>query len=327
MKKRTLLKWAAGGALAAGAAETGMAGAIFHVVFTRRRPTGSPIPGLHGNDGDSNYFAKYSDLKEAGQAWLKEKEATSERWTVFSQDGLKLCARFIPTEGESKRTVICVHGYHSTGEEEYVLMARMFHDSGYHVLLIDQRTHGASEGKYIGFGCLERKDLLCWIQEVDRRFDGQGEIFLHGVSMGGATVLMASGLELPPSVKGIAADCGFTTPKAILRAVVREGMVKVPFAGAIIETLDAICKVRAGFGLESCSALEAVAKSNCPIFIIHGDRDMLVPVEMARELYRACGGPKRLWIVEGANHAESSCMKPEEYQKQVTEFFDSCLEA
>lgn len=329
MKKaeKRLIKWLAGGAIAtglAGLADFAAADIIFKEAFTRKDPNKKSILGMQGGDGQSNYFEKYRVYRDEGKQWLKEKEPISEYWTVFSFDMKKLRARFIPTQPMSKKTVICVHGYHSTGEDEYVLMGRMFYDAGYNILLIDHRTHGASGGDYIGFGCLEKADVRRWVREVDKRFDGRCEIYLHGVSMGAASVLMASGLEMPSALKGIVADCGYTTPKAILEAVVDQGLVKVPFSGAVIAALNEICKYKAGFRLESASSLESVAKAKCPIFIIHGSKDMLVPVSMAHEIYDACTGPKKLWIVEGANHAESSCLRPEEYKNRVIEFLEAC---
>lgn len=323
-KKSGLRKCLGRGILIAGLLDGGTAGAIFYEAFTRRKPDKRPIFSKKEGKGDPLPFEKYRHAIAEGKEWLKEMEPSSEYWSISSHDGLTLDARFLPAEPESRRTVICVHGYHSTGEEEYVLMARMFHEAGFNTLLIDQRTHGASEGTYIGFGCLEREDLYRWTRKVNSRYDGQCEIYLHGVSMGAATVLMTSELNLPPSVKGIAADCGYTTPKAIMQSVQDRGLVKVPFAGAVIAALDVLCRLLAGYGIDDCSSLKAVSRTNCPIFIIHGDKDSLVPVEMGQEIYHACSGPKKLWIVEGANHAESSYLYPEEYKERVTAFFDEC---
>lgn len=324
MKKTAqLFRWLAGGALAAGALQAGAAGVIFRDVFARRKPGGGLLPGVPGNGGEPSHFDPYTALTQEGRAWLKQQEPASEHWLLRSRDGLLLHARFLPADTESRRLVIGVHGYHSSGEEEYVSIARMFHEAGFHVLLIDQRAHGDSQGKIISFGCLERLDLQGWIDRAEHYFDGQIDIFLHGVSMGAATVLMTAGLALPPSVKGIAADCGYTTPRAILQSVAEHK--GIPLAGGIVGMLDALCRLRAGFGLEDASAPDAAAKAPCPVFIIHGDSDTFVPVEMAYEIYDACREPKKLWIVKGAHHAESSCLDPGEYKKQVVGFFNSCL--
>ena len=81
------------------------------------------------------------------------------------------------------------------------------------MLQTDARAHGESEGDYIGFGCLDRKELLKWIDWVIDYCGDDTEIYLHGISMGASTALMASGLDLPSQVKGIISDCEFTSPR------------------------------------------------------------------------------------------------------------------
>lgn len=324
-KKKTFIRWITRGALFAGSIDVGVSTLLFQDVFTRRKETINPILGKFLGKDEKNIYAKYNSLKLKGQQWLKEKESISEYWTIQSNDNLTLSARFIPSIPESTKTIICVHGYHSTGEEEYVLMSSLFHDAGYNVLLIDQRTHGKSEGKYIGFGCLERKDLTRWIQKVDDYHKGNGHIFLHGVSMGAATVLMTSGLDLPNCVKGIVADCGYTSPMDILHAVVDSDLMHIPCSEALIQSIQLICKLKANYRFDECSSIEAVRHSKCPIFIVHGNQDVLVPVQMAKEIYEACPNKKELWIVEGANHAESSCINPEKYKHKVITFYEDCI--
>lgn len=323
--KHNIIKWITRGTLFVGAADIGASSLLFHEAFTRRKETMNPILAKFIGKDEKNIYAKYNSLKIIGKQWLKEKESISEYWTIDSYDGLKLSARFIPNKPDCTKTVICVHGYHSTGEEEYVLMSRLFYDAGYNILLIDQRTHGKSEGIYIGFGCLERYDILRWTQKVHNHYRGQCEIFLHGVSMGAATVLMTSNLDLPDTVKGIVADCGYTSPMDILQAVVNSDLMHIPCSEALIQSINMLCKFKAGFSLNECSSLEAVSHSKCPIFIIHGNQDVLVPVGMAQEIYNACSNKKKLWIVERANHAESSCINPEEYKHRVTAFYDECI--
>ena len=77
--------------------------------------------------------------------------------------------------------------------------------------MTDARAHGKSEGEYIGFGVLDRFDAKKWIDYAIERFGENVNIFLHGESMGGATVLMAGGLNLPKNVKGIISDCPITS--------------------------------------------------------------------------------------------------------------------
>ena len=136
---------------------------------------------------------------------------------IRSEDSLKLHGTYFQGAGnveekKCKKAVICFHGYTSQGLADYGSISNYYLKRGYNVLLVDQRSHGQSEGKYIGFGCKDRYDAYRWIEWVIGQEGENVQILLHGNSMGGATVLMASGLDLPQQVKGIIADCPFTSP-------------------------------------------------------------------------------------------------------------------
>ena len=139
---------------------------------------------------------------------------------ITSGDGLRLHAKVFRAENE-RAAVLLFHGYRSDyGYFDFGAVIRKYLEKGISLLLVDQRSHGKSEGKYIGFGIKERGDCLLWAAEATRIFAGL-PLVLEGLSMGATTVLMASGDDLPPEVKGIIADCGFTSPKAILSEVIR----------------------------------------------------------------------------------------------------------
>lgn len=321
-KKHGLLRGLAAAGTAGFLLDMGAAELLFSRFFCRPKAGAAPFLDIWGSKEDP--FEPYRHEIAEGREWLRETEKVSEYWRISSHDALTLEARFIPADAESDRAVICVHGYMASGERDYAVMAKALHEAGYHVLLIDQRAHGHSEGKYLGFGCLEREDLYRWIRRMDRHFDGKCSIYLHGISMGSATVLMTSALNLPPSVKGITADCGYTSPEAVMKKVAVKKKGTELIVESLLALLDGICRRRAGYSLKEGSALKAVASASCPIFLIHGDRDQLIPVEMARELYRACRSQKGLWIVRGANHAESFYLEPEEYMRRMLAFFDAC---
>ena len=108
---------------------------------------------------------------------------------VESFDGLKLHGTWFPAkEGEKEITkaVICFHGYSSCGMNDYVGLSDYYLRNGYSMLIVDERAHGKSQGEYVGFGCLDRKDALKWIDWVCARCGGQVQIVLHGISMGAA---------------------------------------------------------------------------------------------------------------------------------------------
>lgn len=234
-----------------------------------------------------------------------------------SWDGLKLHGTWFPAEGQ-KKTVICFHGYTSYGMSDYIGLSDYYMKNGFNMLLVDERAHGESEGEYIGFGCLDRKDALDWIGWVIGRTGEDSRILLHGTSMGGATVLMASGLELPEQVKGIISDCGFTSAKEVFTHVLHS-MYHLP-AFPMIQIASLVNKKKAGYSLGECNAAEEVRRAAVPILLIHGSGDTFVPSSMCRKIYENCASEKKMLIVEGAAHAESYYKDMEAYENALNEF-------
>lgn len=241
---------------------------------------------------------------------------------IQSDDGLKLHATWFPQE-ECKKIVICFHGYTSRGMNDYTGLSSYYLPHGYSMLLVDERAHGESEGTYIGFGCLDRMDALKWIDWVLETCGEDVRILLHGTSMGGATVLMTSGLNLPEQVKGIISDCAFTSPKEVFTHVLHT-MIHLP-AFPIMQISDVINRKRAGYGLDDCNAAREVQKATVPILFIHGSADTFVPCSMCDTIYENCTSPKKKLIVEGAAHAESFYKDTEAYENAMTEFLGGII--
>lgn len=248
------------------------------------------------------------------EAMLSEKH--SDEW-LMSADGLRLHATWFP-QGECKKIVICFHGYTSQGMKDYLGLSGYYLKNGYSMLLVDERAHGESEGKYIGFGCLDRIDALKWINWVLRKCGENVEILLHGTSMGGATVLMMSSLELPAQVKGIVSDCAFTSPKEVFSHVLKS-MYHLP-AFPVMNISDFLNKRLAGYGLDECNAAREVKKAKVPILFIHGSGDTFVPYSMCETMYENCASSKKKLIIEGAAHAECYYKDTDAYENALTEF-------
>lgn len=255
-----------------------------------------------------------------GRLWAREGKGFHEA-TIQAIDGLILYSALIPSPADSHRWAICMHGFHDT-HEAMGAIARHYHDRGWNVLMPDQRGHGKSEGSYVGWGYDERLDLLGWVNLVVRR-DPQAEILLHGVSMGAATVLMATGGALPDQVKAAVADCSYTTIEEEMRHVLRsfslssprgEGLPSVPLPGGLLFSLLRRATLRrAGYDLRDAAPVKAVPQSTTPTLFIHGAKDDFVPSAMMNRLYQAARCPKSfLWVPE-AGHALSVGTNPELY--------------
>lgn len=244
------------------------------------------------------------------------KEITAEDVFINSFDGLKLHGRYYHVK-DGAPLDIQFHGYNGNAMRDFCGGNKISKESGHNSLLIDQRAHGMSRGKTISFGINERKDCLSWVRYAVERFGEDTEIVLSGVSMGAATVLMASDLGLPKNVKAIVADCGYSSPKAIINKVMRDSglpdKLMYPFVwlGAM---------VFGKFNLTESSAVSAVSESDVPILIIHGGADDFVPCYMAEEIYKACRSEKKLLIVPGAGHGMSYLVDKDLYEKTVKDF-------
>lgn len=252
------------------------------------------------------------------QEWFSD---AGEEVTITSDDGLKLYARrFRNNCGENKFAITC-HGYTSKGA--YMAdFAKHFYDMGFHVLVPDARSHGASEGTVMGMGWLDRRDILNWIQSILMEAP-DAKIILHGVSMGGATVMMVSGEPLPSNVKAIIEDCGYSSVYDEFKHQLKD-MFKLP-AFPFVNVTSLMSRLRAGYGFKEASCIEQVKKSRTPILFIHGGKDTFVPSGMLDQLYDAAGCEKEKLLVENAYHAISNIVDPELYWKTIRSFLQKHL--
>lgn len=239
---------------------------------------------------------------------------------IESFDNLKLHGYKIKNE-KSDIWVITVHGYMSRGSEMETY-AKGFYEMGYNILAPDLRGHGKSEGDYIGMGWDDRKDILAWIDYILNE-NKDAKIILHGVSMGAATVMMASGESLPKNVKAVIEDCGYSSVVDEFTDKLNNvfHLPSVP----IIQVSDLVTKVRSGYWFSDASAVEQVKKSETPILFIHGDKDDFVPYEMLDKVYDAAIVEKEKLVVEGAEHTKSVVVNPELYWNTISNFINKHL--
>lgn len=258
--------------------------------------------------------AKAMSAKTA--AWLETNEVSEASMT--SDDGLLLKGSIVRTPEKSDLWAIIIHGY--TGRKEHMAnYAAYYAERGFNVLLPDMRGHGESEGDYIGMGWLDRKDVLKWIDLIISE-DPAAVITLHGVSMGGATVMMTAGEELPDNVKAIVDDCGYTSVWDIFSDELQYifGLPTFPF----LNTASVIAKLRAGYTFEEASSLAQVKNAKVPMMFIHGSEDNFVHTEMVYRVHEACPTDKELYVAEGAGHGGAVYVDPDVYFGKIFAFFE-----
>lgn len=268
-------------------------------------------------DEDSIWQTSREDLL-AAQKWMWQHNEGLV--TITSHDGLQLAALSIPAETDTpKGTFIVFHGYRSLATVDFAPEVRYLHSLGYRLLVPYQRSHGKSEGKYITYGIKERFDCQQWAEYAAERWGG--DIFLSGISMGSSTVMMAAGLPVPQNVRGIIADCGFTTPWEIMKQVAWRDY-KLP-AFPILHLVNLFARHYAGVDLKEADTREALRQTTIPLYLIHDMNDDFVPLSMSEENEAAYSKKTLMFsITEGNGHAQSFVSNPFHVMEGIRDFVD-----
>lgn len=242
-----------------------------------------------------------------------------EEITIHAFDGTALFGRYYHLK-DGAPIMILFHGYRSHPFRDCSGSHALSRKLGLNALVIDQRSQGNSDGHTITFGILERKDCRQWADYAAHRFGKDVPIILSGLSMGAATVLMASDLNLPSNVCCIVADSPYSSPINIIQKVAADRHYPV-----------ALCKpflyfsawIWGGFLLNSSSAKESVRHARVPILLIHGEDDLLVPSGMSLEIAANCASRVQVVTFPQAGHGLSHLTDPVRYEQAIINFFHS----
>lgn len=247
-----------------------------------------------------------------------------ETLTLTSRDDMKLSGYYLPADKPSNKLVVLTHGYLGNAKQMGLFGIFYYQELGYNIFMPDARGHGKSEGNYYGFGWPDRLDLIDWTDLLVEKIGKDTEVVYHGLSMGAATVLMASGeSELPEEVKAIVADSPYGSVYQLF-AYQMKRMFHLP-AFPLLDSTSIVTKARAGYLFREASALKEVQRTDIPILYIHGKANTFVPVKNAIELYEKTSSSTELFLVDGANHGESYAKEPEEYKEKVQQFLQKTL--
>ena len=288
---------------------------IFHQVSVRRKPK---KPDIHSIFSQNKIDIVGEENIKNTLKWIEE--SISEHVCIQSEDGLKLHCSLINADESAKGVVIIFHGYRSFGARDFCQQLPMIHEAGYHIMLVDQRSHGQSEGKYIYYGTKEHRDALLWRKKASEIYGNELPIALFGLSMGGATVLMASGeIEKEDAqVKCVIADCPFYSPAEIIKYVLWKYFKIYP--QPIIHLVKFWARLLADFNIDFPSCAEQAKKSSLPYLLFHGKKDEFVPTDCSVRIANSLGDQARLVLVDEAQHAEAVYYNSELYKKELIEF-------
>ena len=279
----------------------------------------STHPPYHGNS--IRHECRRWEKRVPGiTAWIESLRTAGALKDTFvvADDGVKLHAYYMDAAAPSLRSAIVVHGF-VVNQMNVMMLARMYRDSlGYNVLLPALRHHGKSGGKEVQFGWKDRLDLLRWAEVAHGIFADTLQVF-HGESMGAATVMMASGEQTPPYVRGFIEDCGYTSVWDIMSHC-QQNLLRLKVEPTLSRASQK-CRERYGWDWHEASSVNQLAKCWKPMLFIHGNADPLVPVWMAQTCYDAkVVGYRELWIAEGSGHSWAYPDHPAEYVARVRSF-------
>ena len=261
----------------------------------------------------------YEPYYEEMKGWqLKVRELPQTDVEIKSHDGLTLRGKFYQFSPDAPIELM-FHGYRGNSKSDLCGGVLRCFKLGRSVLTVDHRASGESEGKTITFGINESRDCAAWVDYIVNNINSEARIILSGVSMGAATVMIASAMTLPKNVIGVIADCGYTSAKAIIKKVAKE--MKLP-ASLLYPFIKLGARLFGHFNLDELSPIDSVKRSQVPIVFIHGDADAFVPYEMSVENYNACTSKKRLVTVKNAGHGLAYAVDPDLYLKEITAIFD-----
>lgn len=276
-----------------------------------------PIPKfiytlISGNAGSSQ---KEKDLLAATEHFkslpLEEIEMDSA--------GCALRAKLLLPQNSNGILLIACHGARNSAIGEFAVEADYFYNNGFTVLMPEHRGCGISGGAFMGYGTHESADTLMWLEYAKKRFPNLN-IFLLGVSMGAATVLMMSDRVKKDEVRGIISDCAYTSAWAEFEYQLKSSFHLPAFP--VLHICNLLCRLFARYSFKDAAPIEHVKHSAVPVLFIHGKNDYFVPFYMEKELYDACRSEKELLSVEGAAHAESYYRSSALYEQTLNAFFE-----
>ncbi len=265
------------------------------------------------------------DFLNKGRAVYNALAKDAEHLFITSYDGLRLHALLFSCPISSRGIVIISHGYRSAPRHDFAPVLEKYLNMGFHVLAVDHRGHGKSEGEEICFGVKERYDMRDWLKHLKERFPSL-PVLISGISMGASVALMAAALpDVPQNLAGVSADCGYSHPRDEVCHVLKNKM-KLPVF-PLYHVADLYCRKKAGFSFNECDLTRDVNNIKVPVLFIHGLADDFVPAYHTKRMHEAFTGTKELVLVENAGHGVAYLEDTIRVSRVLNGFFDSCLDS
>lgn len=260
------------------------------------------------------------DMWDTGCRWGEENAGCMEEVHIV-HDGLNLYGEFYHFGGD--RCVIILPGRCECLKYSYYF-AEPYKQAGMNVLVIDQRAHGKSDGKYNTIGVKEHTDLLEWVRYIGKQY-GIREVWFHGICIGSASAILAvTEADCPDIVKGIVLEGCFVS----FRETFKQHMIyiKRPVIPVCDEVMLKI-KHQAGGDVYRYAPIRYIGQVKVPILFLFGKEDVFSIPEKSQLLYDTCGSEKKelVWFEQGP-HSHLRQYNMEKYDQAIIDFTSKYIE-
>ena len=248
--------------------------------------------------------------------WRSVAPSGAQDIAIAAPDHAALRAWWFPSSQANGNCVIVLHGI-GDSRAGSVGFAPMFLHAGYAVLVPDSRAHGASEGKFVTYGLLERYDVIAWAHAMRTR--GCHKLYGLGESLGASILIQAAAVE--PDFSAIVAESPYADLREIAEYRVHQ-MTHMPsfIAKAVVSSAVLYARYVDRLDLAEVSPVRDIAREATPVLLIHGLADRRTPASNSQELWRA--NPRNtLWLIPNGDHVNASSVAPEEFRRRVLGWF------
>jgi hypothetical protein len=225
-----------------------------------------------------------------------------EEVTYLTEDGLTLAAWFMPATGEETSGTVVVFNGNAGNRVDRVPLAEAFAGRGYAVLLVDYRGYGGNPGRPSEEGLVADARAAVAYLRTRSGFDSDRLVYF-GESLGAAVALGLVGRQEPAALV-------LRSPFTSLADI---ASVHYPFLPTSLLLWDRYPN------------LETIKGINVPVMVVAGSDDSIVPIEQSRELFDASPGPKRLLVIDGADHNDFALTAGDRLVDEVVEFLEDVL--
>ena len=239
---------------------------------------------------------------------------------ITSFDNLSLSARLY--ENESDKLIIMCHGFHANPLTNFAYQIKYFLAKNYNILVINQRAHDGSEGKFTTYGQKEARDVISWIEYVNKNLK-INKIVVYGISMGATAICYASENIFNNKVKCLIVESAFTSVTALTQHILDSQHVPAwLFQGGV----KFLSRHIAGVSWENNSTTSSLKKNQVPTIFVHGTKDTIAIEDFFEDNYNNCFSKKYKIIVNDAPHALCTLKDKEAYLDQINNILGELYE-